>query len=177
MPGRRGKLCTPVLQMPLRQDDMEPTTHIDDRHYLRDVLLGINPEEAQKGGGGGVHTCSSLGHMATPERQAVQREGGVHRWGRLCGGGFRGSLVLPIRGGWWFTVIEFQSCGSVTNSSGDRPLHFKKIYIKKSFTWFTRPTFLHSGTSPIPNPRSTPFYFAKLAMINLYSFYFSIYLK
>ena len=89
-----------VLQMPLRQDDMEPTTHINDRHELRDVLLGINPEEGQKGeGGGGAHTCSSLGHMATPERHAVQREGSVHRWGHLCGGLFCGSLVLPIRGG------------------------------------------------------------------------------
>ena len=75
------------------------TTYINDRHNLQEVLLGINPKEGQMGeGGGGAHTCSSLGHMATPERQAVKREGSVHRWGRLCGGGFRGSLVLLIRG-------------------------------------------------------------------------------
>ena len=71
MPGRQGRLCTSVLQMPLRQDDMEPTTYINDRHGLRDVLLGINPEEGQMGEGGVAHTCSSLGHMATLERQAV----------------------------------------------------------------------------------------------------------
>ena len=87
---------------------MEPATHSNDRHGLRDALLGSNPKEGQKGeGGGGGHTCSSFCHMAAPEQQAVQREGGVYRWGRLCCGGFCGSLVLPIRGEWWPTVIEF----------------------------------------------------------------------
>ena len=57
---------------------MESTTNTNDIHELIEVLLGINPEEGQKGeGGGGAHTCSSLGHMATPERQVVQ-------WGGQC---------------------------------------------------------------------------------------------
>ena len=67
MSGRRGRLRTFVLQMPLRQDNIEPTTHTNDRHDLRDVLLGINLEEGQKGEGGVVYTCNSLGHMVTLE--------------------------------------------------------------------------------------------------------------
>ena len=105
---------------------MEPTTHISDRHDLRDILLGINPEW-QEGKGWGADTGSSLGgHMATPERQAIQWQGGVHRWGRICCRRFCGSLVLSIKGQWWPIMIEFQSCGSVTDSSGDRPLLVKK---------------------------------------------------
>ena len=65
MLGERGRLRIPILQMPLRQDNMEPTTHINDRHDFRDICLGINPEEWQKVEGGGV---LSLGHMATSER-------------------------------------------------------------------------------------------------------------
>ena len=52
--------------------------------------------------------------------------GSVYRWGRLCCGGFCDSLVLPLKREWWPTIIEFQSCGSITNSSGNRPLHFSK---------------------------------------------------
>ena len=121
----QGRLCTFVIQMPHHQDDVEPTTHISDRRDLRDILLGINPEW-QKMKGGGANTGSSLGHMATPERQAVQWQGGVHRWGRICCIGFCGRLVLSINGQWWPIMIEIQSCGSVTDSSSDRPLLVKK---------------------------------------------------
>ena len=39
---------------------MEPVTHVNDRHDLRDVLLGINAEEWQKGEGGGVQILAVL---------------------------------------------------------------------------------------------------------------------
>ena len=57
---------------------MKPSTHINDRHDFKDVLMGINPEQQKGEGVGGAHTCSSLDHMITLEQQAVQWEGGVY---------------------------------------------------------------------------------------------------
>ena len=80
MSWRQGRLCTFVLQMPLHQANIEPTTHTNDRQDLRDIILGLNPKEGQKGeGGGGAHNCGSLGHMAIPDRQTVQLDDGVHK--------------------------------------------------------------------------------------------------
>ena len=66
--GRKKRLQTSILLMPLCTDNIGLPEYNSCRGYLRDEFLGLNKtRRSQKEGGWRANTCGNMGHMATLE--------------------------------------------------------------------------------------------------------------